>query len=150
MQPTQPHATTNPHNGESFVFDGQPLLAATRVRYAGEAVALVIADTREQAMDTAEAVIGAGGGVPTVQFCTCPDTVYEIGQFHLRIQALLINTVPIGVTRGPGFAEAVDIMERLIDKAARELNIDRFELRRRNLIKTARMPWRNGAVYATS
>jgi len=32
---------------------------------------------------------------------------------------VLTNTAPIGVTRGPGFAEAVNIIERLIDAAAR-------------------------------
>ncbi len=38
----------------------------------------------------------------------------------LHIVAVLSNTAPIGVTRGPGFAETVNIMERLIDAAARQ------------------------------
>ena len=41
--------------------------------------------------------------------------------------------MPIGVTRGPGFAEANNILERLIDLAARETSTDRADLRRRNM-----------------
>ncbi len=47
---------------------------------------------------------------------------------------MLTNTTPIGVTRGPGFAEMVNIMERLIDAAARQCGFDRAALRRRNLV----------------
>ena len=51
----------------------------------------------------------------------------------LHIMAVLTNTAPIGVTRGPGFAETVNILERLIDAAARQGggssagNDDRFD-----------------------
>lgn len=44
----------------------------------------------------------------------------------------MTNTTPIGVTRVPGFAEALNIIERLIDKAARQCGFDRAELRRIN------------------
>ena len=47
---------------------------------------------------------------------------------------MLTNTTPIGVTRAPGFAEAVNIMERLIDAAARQCGFDRVALRRRNFV----------------
>ncbi len=88
-------------------------------------------------------VIGAGAGVPTGQYCTCPGSVYQIPSVHLGIRAGLTNTVPIGVTRGPGFAEMVDLMERLVDVAAAEIGIDRVELRRRNLVSASAMPWTN-------
>ena len=90
-------------------------------------------------------MIGAGCGVQTGQYTALPGGVYDIPALHLSISAVLTNTVPIGVTRGPGFAEAVDVIERLIDKAARETGLDRFELRRRNLVSTQRMPWTNAA-----
>ena len=60
-----------------------------------------------------------------------------------RSLACLTNTAPIGVTRGPGFAEAVNIIERLIDKAARQCGFDRAELRRRNMVPAAAMPVTN-------
>lgn len=87
--------------------------------------------------------VGVGGGVPTGQYCTCPGSVYQIPAVHLGIRAALTNTVPIGVTRGPGFAEMVDLMERLIDAAASETGIDRIELRRLNLVAATVMPWTN-------
>jgi carbon-monoxide dehydrogenase large subunit len=59
----------------------------------------------------------------------------------LRVRAALTNTTPIGVTRGPGFGEAVNIMERLIDAAARQCGFDRIELRRRNFVRA--MPMTN-------
>src|SRR5262249_32858096 len=61
----------------------------------------------------------------------------------LRVAGVLTNTTPVGVTRGPGFAEAVNIMERLIDAAARQTGLDRVELRRINLAPAAAMPWVN-------
>ena len=56
---------------------------------------------------------------------------------------MLTNTTPIGVTRGPGFAETVNIIERLIDAAARQCGFDRAELRRRNMVPADAMPMTN-------
>jgi len=41
--------------------------------------------------------------------------IYTIPQVGLRIRTVLTNATPIGVTRGPGFAEAINVIERLID-----------------------------------
>lgn len=76
---------------------------------------------------------GSSGRVCSDQYASLPGTVYDIPEISLTIGAVTTNTVPIGVTRGPGFAEAVNILERLIDQAAREMDIDRAALRRRNL-----------------
>lgn len=76
---------------------------------------------------------GSAGRVCTDQYASLPGSVYAIPAIRLTIGAVATNTVPIGVTRGPGFAETVNIVERLIDRAARETGIDRAELRRRNL-----------------
>ncbi|HTB36308.1 MAG TPA: molybdopterin cofactor-binding domain-containing protein, partial [Reyranella sp.] len=58
---------------------------------------------------------GAGGGVQTYQYVHLQGTVYRIPSIALHVVAVLSNTAPIGVTRGPGFAETVNILERLID-----------------------------------
>jgi carbon-monoxide dehydrogenase large subunit len=76
---------------------------------------------------------GGTGGVQTNQYAHLPGTVYAIPAIALRVATVLTNTTPIGVTRGPGFAEMVNIVERLIDAAARQCGFDRIELRRRNL-----------------
>ena len=89
------------------------------------------------------AYLVSAGGVQTFQYVHLPGTVYRIPAIALRVAAVLTNTAPIGVTRGPGFAEAVNIIERLIDKAARECGFDRAELRRLNLVPAAAMPMTN-------
>ncbi|HEY2538145.1 MAG TPA: xanthine dehydrogenase family protein molybdopterin-binding subunit [Stellaceae bacterium] len=86
------------------------------------------------------AYLVSAGGVQTFQYVHLPGTVYRIPAIALRVAGVLTNTAPIGVTRGPGFAEAVNIIERLIDNAARQCGFDRAELRRRNLVPAAAMP----------
>jgi len=68
----------------------------------------------------AGAYLVSAGGVQTFQYVHLPGTVYRIPAIELQVSAVLTNTAPVGVTRGPGFAEAVNIIERLIDKAARQ------------------------------
>jgi carbon-monoxide dehydrogenase large subunit len=89
------------------------------------------------------AYLVSAGGVQTFQYVHLPGTVYQIPAIALRVAAVMTNTAPIGVTRGPGFAEAVNIIERLVDKAARDSGFDRAELRRLNLVPAAAMPMTN-------
>jgi aerobic carbon-monoxide dehydrogenase large subunit len=84
---------------------------------------------------------GSTGRVQLGQYMALPTTLYRVPALHLIIGAVATNTVPIGVTRGPGFAETVNIMERLIDRAARAMKLDRGEIRRRNLVPPAAMPY---------
>jgi carbon-monoxide dehydrogenase large subunit len=86
---------------------------------------------------------GAGGGVQTYQYIHLQGTVYRLPAISLHVMAVLTNTAPIGVTRGPGFAEAVNIVERLIDAAAREAGFDRAQLRRLNMVPPEAMPMTN-------
>jgi carbon-monoxide dehydrogenase large subunit len=60
----------------------------------------------------------------------------------VTIDAVLSNTSPTAPYRGAGRPEASYIIERAIEAAARELNIDPIELRRRNLIPDAKMPYK--------
>jgi aerobic carbon-monoxide dehydrogenase large subunit len=85
----------------------------------------------------------SAGGVQTFQYVHLPGAVYRIPAIGLEVAGVLTNTAPIGVTRGPGFAEAVNIIERLIDAAARQYGFDRTELRRRNMVPAAAMPVTN-------
>jgi len=86
---------------------------------------------------------GVGGGVPTYQYYHLQGTVYRLPSIALHVLVVLSNTTPIGVTRGPGFAETVNILERLIDAAARKFGFDRAELRRRNMVPADEMPMTN-------
>lgn len=76
---------------------------------------------------------GGAGAVQTNQYVHLQGTIYQVPAIALHIVTVLSNTIPIGVTRGPGFAESANIMERLIDAAARQCGFDRMDLRRRNM-----------------
>ena len=86
---------------------------------------------------------GAGGGVQTYQYIHLQGSVYRIPAIALHVVAVVTNTAPIGVTRGPGFAEAINIVERLIDAAARQTGFDRADLRRWNMVPPEAMPMTN-------
>jgi len=70
-------------------------------------------------------------------------SIYDIGTIDIRIRAVLTNTAPTGAYRGAGRPEAIYIIERLMDAAARKTGIDPVELRRRNMIRPEQMPYRN-------
>src|ERR1700736_142080 len=91
----------------------------------------------------AGAYLVSAGGVQTFQYAHLPGTVYRIPAIELQVSAVLTNTAPIGVSRGPGFAEAVNIIERLIDASARQCGFDRAELRRINMVPPEAMPVTN-------
>ncbi len=91
---------------------------------------------------------GSSGGVQTYQYLHLQGTVYRIPAIALHVVAVLTNTAPVGVTRGPGFAETVNILERLIDAAARQGGFDRAALRRRNMVPAEAMPFTNVFGFA--
>jgi carbon-monoxide dehydrogenase large subunit len=70
-------------------------------------------------------------------------SIYDIPQISLKLTAVLTNTAPTGAYRGAGRPEAIYIIERLFDAAAREMGMDGAELRRRNMIRPEQMPYRN-------
>jgi aerobic carbon-monoxide dehydrogenase large subunit len=72
------------------------------------------------------------------QFTTGP---YRVPNLHLQSHAMVTNKTPSGTYRGPGRFEGCFFMERLIDMAAKDLDLDRLEIRRRNLIALAEMPY---------
>ena len=78
-------------------------------------------------------------------------SVYDIKPVDFHFKAVLTNTAPTGAYRGAGRPEAIFIMERLMDEAARQIGMDRVELRRRNFIKPDQMPYTNpmAQVYDT-
>jgi carbon-monoxide dehydrogenase large subunit len=88
---------------------------------------------------------GGAGSLQTFQYPHLQGGVYDIPHIGLRIRTVLTNAAPVGVTRGPGFAEAINVIERLIDAAARQCGFDRATLRRRNM---ARAPMTNALGYA--
>jgi carbon-monoxide dehydrogenase large subunit len=79
----------------------------------------------------------------------CLSSVYAFPAIYFNTRMVLTNAAPLGPYRGAGRPEAIYLIERLIDAAARSMKIDRSELRRRNMIAPAAMPYKtpNGPVY---
>ncbi len=67
---------------------------------------------------------------------------YAIPVAHAHLTVAFSNMSATAPYRGAGRPEAIYIIERLIDDAARELKLDRVDLRRNNLIQTAAMPYK--------
>ena len=71
-------------------------------------------------------------------------TVYHVPAVSMHGRAVVTNTSPTTPYRSAGRPEVMFVIERLIDLAARRHGFDRVELRRRNLVPSSAMPYRNG------
>jgi len=69
--------------------------------------------------------------------------VYKIPTAYIDVIGVLSNTNPTAPYRGAGRPEAIYLIERLIDDAARELGVDRIELRRKNMIPESALPYQS-------
>jgi len=76
-------------------------------------------------------------------------SVYRTPLMSVDIKTVVTNTTLMGAYRGAGRPEANYFMERLIDRAADEMGIDRLALRKRNFIKPNQMPFAasSGVTY---
>jgi aerobic carbon-monoxide dehydrogenase large subunit len=66
---------------------------------------------------------------------------YVLPAYELRVQVVETNKVATMPVRGAGYPEAAFAMERTLDRIARELGLDRAEVRRRNLVPAEKMPY---------
>ncbi len=73
--------------------------------------------------------------------------MYAIPAAHVRVTGVFSHTGPLAAYRGNGRPEAIYFLERLLDDAARELGVDRIELRRRNLIPPSAMPYKTALTF---
>ncbi len=74
--------------------------------------------------------------VPTYLYATLLSGQYQIPAIYCEVDAVYTNTVPVDAYRGAGRPEATFVVERLVEKGAREMGMDRADLRRRNFIKS--------------
>ncbi|HUZ74597.1 MAG TPA: xanthine dehydrogenase family protein molybdopterin-binding subunit [Stellaceae bacterium] len=90
----------------------------------------------------------APGGIisPTMHLGGLAGT-YTTPAIYAEVSAVFSNTTSIGPYRGSGRPEASYIVERVIDTAAREMGIDRAEIRRRNTVPASAMPFKTGLTY---
>jgi carbon-monoxide dehydrogenase large subunit len=75
--------------------------------------------------------------------------VYRTPAIHVSVRGVFTNTQPVDAYRGAGRPEAAYVIERIVDAAARKLNLSPAEIRRRNFIPADAMPFRTatGVTY---
>jgi aerobic carbon-monoxide dehydrogenase large subunit len=66
---------------------------------------------------------------------------YMLPALSIDVTVVATNKTPVSSVRGAGYPQAAFAMERLMDRVARELHLDRAEVRRRNLIPLEKMPY---------
>ena len=117
-----------------FALDAKGRVQAYRVRSVG---------------GTGAYVSGTGALIPLVLGPFVQTGVYDLPLVHYDIKAVMTNTAPVGAYRGAGRPEAVFIVERLMDAAARQIGMDPRAIRKVNYIKPTQMPYTNavGQVY---
>ena len=79
--------------------------------------------------------------IPTYLHGTLMAGPYATPLIYVNVRAVFTNTVPVDAYRGAGRPEATFQLERVIDKAARELGIDPVEMRRKNFVKPEQFPY---------
>jgi len=87
--------------------------------------------------------------IPTAAGTGVLASVYGFKAVYANVIGVFTNTVPVDAYRGAGRPESNYLVERLIDAAAREIGVDRVELRRRNMVTPEAMPHRTpvGKLY---
>jgi carbon-monoxide dehydrogenase large subunit len=82
-----------------------------------------------------------GPNIPTNLYGPLLAGVYTTPAIYCEVKVVFTNTVPTDAYRGAGRPEATFVLERLVDVAARDLGIDRVEIRRRNFIPLDSFPY---------
>ena len=95
--------------------------------------------------------VGSSAIIPLALGPKVQTTVYKVPVIDYGVKAVLTNTMATGAYRGAGRPEANYLMDRLMEKAARQLKLDPAEIRRRNFIRPQDFPFQThlGDTYDT-
>lgn len=90
-----------------------------------------------------------GAAIPSAIYTALLAGVYRTPAIYVDVKGVFTTTLPTDAYRGAGRPEACYVLERLADRAALELGLDRAEIRRRNLVPPDAMPYRTpiGPTY---
>jgi carbon-monoxide dehydrogenase large subunit len=102
---------------------------------------------RAQALHAVGAYVTNAGVVPVLCSLRNIPNVYVVPAMLVASKATFTHTTPLGPYRGAGRPEASYVIERLMDEAARKLDLDPVALRRRNFIAPSAMPYNTTAGW---
>lgn len=83
---------------------------------------------------------------PIISLTTLPGP-YRLKNYKVEGRVVYTNKPMVTPYRGAGRPHGVFVMERMMDRIAEELGLDRLEVRRRNFIQPDEFPWETGLIY---
>jgi carbon-monoxide dehydrogenase large subunit len=119
---------------ESFVSDAHGRDHVTKIQLALDKDGLFQALRTETYANMGAYLSTFAPSVPTWLHGTLMAGNYKTPLIYVNVKAVFTNTVPVDAYRGAGRPEATYQLERVIDKAAREMGIDPLEIRRKNFV----------------
>ncbi len=130
---------------EHFISANQERSQLHEVEYAFDDQGILLA-VRDNFIHDTGAYTPYGIIVPIITACTLPGP-YRLKNYYSEFKVIYTNKVPVSPYRGAGRPHAVFVMERIMDRIASELHLDRAEVRSRNFIAYDEFPWDVGLVY---
>jgi aerobic carbon-monoxide dehydrogenase large subunit len=130
---------------EHFISANQERSQVHEVEYAFDDQGTLLA-VRDTFLHDTGAYTPYGIIVPIITACTLPGP-YRLKHYRSEFTVLYTNKVPVSPYRGAGRPHAVFVMERIMDRIASELRLDRLEVRSRNFIQPDEFPWDVGLTY---
>ena len=133
----------NAERGEEFLAAVHGRDVESRAQMALDADGRVLALRVRSHANVGAYAMGVGVAIQLLIGPWVTTSIYDIGTIDLHLSAVLTNAAPTGAYRGAGRPEAIYLIERLMDAAARKLQMDPAEIRWRNLVAPERMPYTN-------
>lgn len=127
---------------ESFVADAPGRARVDHATLALDADGRITAFRVDALADMGAFLNAVAPSIVTKGSCRVFGHCYKIPALEYRVKAVFTNATPTDAYRGAGKPESVGTLERVIDYAADQLGFDRIELRRKNLIMPADLPYR--------
>ncbi len=141
----------NGERGESFLSDNHGRDHVTEAALALDGEGRILAIRADTVANMGAYLSNFSTFIPTGCCVKMFSGQYKIPAAYGEVKCVFTNTVPVDAYRGAGRPEAAYIVERLIDAAAFDLGLDPIDLRRRNFIAPADMPYKTatGLTYDT-
>ncbi|WP_114814130.1 xanthine dehydrogenase family protein molybdopterin-binding subunit [Paraburkholderia kururiensis] len=134
---------------ESFISDAHGRDHVTKAELALDANGKFLAMRVHTTANMGAYLSTFASSVPTILYATLLAGQYTTPAIYAEVKAVFTNTVPVDAYRGAGRPEATYVVERLVETAAHEMNIDPAELRRRNFIRAFPYATPVGLTYDT-
>ena len=126
---------------ESFLTDAHGRDHVTKIELASTKDGEILAIRTETYANVGAYLSNFSTATPTFLHGTLMAGPYKVPHVYVNVKTVFTNTAPVDAYRGAGRPEATYSLERVIDKMCRELGLDPFEVRRKNLLTTDMFPY---------